>query len=58
MLETIKKYWWAVAIGVYLMFFNKPARKRRRKTRTRRGMRMTRRMPMRRTRTMRRTRRY
>jgi hypothetical protein len=28
-METIKKYWWAIAIGVYLMFFNKPKKKRK-----------------------------
>jgi hypothetical protein len=28
-MEILKKYWWAVALGVYFMFFNKPKKKRK-----------------------------
>ena len=57
-METIKKYWWAIAIAVYMLFFNKPVRKRRRKTTRRRPMRRMRRTPMRRMRRTRSMRRY
>lgn len=54
-MEILKKYWWALAIGVYVLFFNKKPRRKRRSTRRRMTMR---RRPMRRMRRSRRMRRY